>query len=46
MGLRGLAADPYGAFPTNHAVFGTMTPQDWRHWAYRDTDYHLKQFGL
>jgi hypothetical protein len=35
-----------GAFPTNHAVFGTMTPRDWRHWACRHTDYHLKQFGL
>ena len=45
-GLRSLAAAPDGAFPTNHAVFGTMTPRDWRHWACRHTDYHLKQFGL
>jgi len=45
-GPRSLAAAPDGAFPTNHAVFGTMTPQDWRHRACRHTDYHLKQFGL
>lgn len=44
--LRNFAAAPDAAFATSHAVFGSMTPRDWRHWACRHTDYHLKQFGL
>jgi hypothetical protein len=44
--LRNFAAAPDAAFATSHAMFGTMTPRDWRHWACRHTDYHLKQFGL
>jgi hypothetical protein len=45
-GLRTFAAAPDTAFPGSHTVFGAMTPRDWRHWACRHTDYHLKQFGL
>jgi uncharacterized protein DUF1569 len=44
--LRNFAVAPDAAFATSHAVFGSMTPRDWRHWACRHTDYHLKQFGL
>jgi hypothetical protein len=45
-GLRTFAAAADAAFPHSHAVFGTMTPRDWQHWACRHTDHHLKQFGL
>jgi hypothetical protein len=45
-GLRTFAAAADAVFPSSHAVFGTMTPRDWRHWACRHTDHHLKQFGL
>ncbi len=44
--LSALAVAPAAAFARNHAIFGAMTPRDWHRWAYRHTDYHLKQFGL
>lgn len=44
-GLRQVAAAPAAAFPAAHALFGLMTDRDWRRWAYRHTDHHLKQFG-
>ncbi len=44
--LRALAAAPPEAWPPNHAVFGTLTAEDWRVWAFRHTDHHLRQFGL
>ncbi len=44
--LRALATAPPEAWPPNHAVFGTLTADDWRVWAFRHTDHHLRQFGL
>lgn len=44
-GLRQLSTAPAEAFPRSHAVFGRMRHQDWRCWAYRHTDHHLRQFG-
>lgn len=44
--LRSLATAPPEAWPPNHAVFGTLTAEDWRVWAFRHTDHHLRQFGL
>ncbi len=44
--LRALAAAPAASFAANHSIFGRMTARDWHRWAYRHTDYHLKQFGL
>jgi hypothetical protein len=29
-----------------HGLFGTMTAADWQRWAFKHTDYHLRQFGL
>jgi hypothetical protein len=43
-GLRTLAS--LSSFPDVHPVFGTMNTREWRIWAYRHTDHHLKQFGL
>ena len=45
-GLRALAAAPDPAFPSSHRQFGGMRAADWKHWGYRHTDHHLKQFGL
>lgn len=45
-GLRALAAAPETALPASHGHFGAMRAQDWRRWAYRHTDHHLRQFGL
>lgn len=44
--LRALAAASPEAWPPNHAVFGRLTADDWRVWAFRHTDHHLRQFGL
>jgi hypothetical protein len=44
--LRTLSMAPAEAWPPNHAVFGTLTADDWRVWAFRHTDHHLRQFGL
>jgi hypothetical protein len=45
-GLEGIAAaDPDGLEPV-HGFFGTMSVADWQRWAYRHTDYHLRQFRL
>ena len=30
---------------TDHAMFGTMSPEDWMRWGYLHTDHHLRQFG-
>lgn len=43
-GLRTLAS--MSSFPEVHPVFGTMNTREWRIWAYRHTDHHLRQFGL
>ncbi len=44
--LCALATAPADSFRRTHSIFGAMTPRDWHRWAYRHTDYHLKQFGL
>ena len=38
------AAGPLSLEP-HHGLLGTMTTRDWQRWAYRHTDYHLRQFG-
>ena len=45
-GLRTFAAAPASALTSSHGAFGPMTARDWRRWAYRHTDHHLRQFGL
>ena len=45
-GLDTLAAAPEGSLEPAHGLFGTMTTRDWQRWAYRHTDYHLRQFGI
>lgn len=44
--LRELAAAGADAFEPLHGIFGTMSRRDWQRWAYKHTDYHLRQFGL
>lgn len=43
--LRTIAAAHAGSVEPGHGLFGTMTTRDWQRWAYRHTDYHLRQFG-
>src|SRR5688572_29487797 len=45
-GLDTLAAATEGSLEPAHGLLGTMTTRDWQRWAYRHTDYHLRQFGL
>lgn len=45
-GLRALAAATPDALPASHSRFGRMTARDWRRWAFRHTEHHLRQFGL
>jgi hypothetical protein len=45
-GLRKLALAPDEALAGPHALFGRMTPGDWKRWAFRHTDHHLRQFGV
>jgi hypothetical protein len=44
--LRQLALAPDEVLRATHALFGRMTPDDWKRWAYRHTDHHLRQFGM
>lgn len=44
--LRRFGRAPDTELVASHALFGRMTPGDWRRWAYRHTDHHLRQFGL
>lgn len=44
--LRRLALAPDAELTASHAVFGRMTASDWKRWAYRHADHHLRQFGL
>jgi hypothetical protein len=39
------AAGPAGLAP-EHPLFGPMRPADWRVWANRHLDHHLRQFGV
>jgi hypothetical protein len=43
--LQAIAAARPGSLEPGHGLFGTMTTRDWQRWAYRHTDYHLRQFG-
>lgn len=45
-GLRAIATATPGALPKAHGLFGAMSANDWRRWACRHTDHHLRQFGL
>jgi hypothetical protein len=45
-GLRAMAQAPGSALPGYHGHFGPMSEWDWKRWAYRHTDHHLRQFGL
>jgi hypothetical protein len=45
-GLDALAAATDGSLEPAHGFFGKMSTKDWQRWAYRHTDYHLRQFGL
>lgn len=44
--LRKLTLAPESAFKRSHAVFGRMRARDWKRWAARHADHHLRQFGL
>ncbi|HEU4891257.1 MAG TPA: hypothetical protein VFT47_06885 [Vicinamibacterales bacterium] len=43
--LRTIAAARPGSLEPAHGMFGSMTTRDWQRWAWRHTDYHLRQFG-
>jgi len=43
--LDRIANAPPGTLIPAHGFFGTMSVADWQRWAYRHTDYHLRQFG-
>ena len=43
-GLRELATRSEGLSPS-HGIMGQITVEEWRIWAWRHTDYHLRQFG-
>lgn len=44
--LEAIAAAPAGTLEPVHGFFGTMSVADWRRWAWKHTDHHLRQFGL
>ena len=44
--LGDLAGAPLEAFVVPHPIFGPMTPDQWRRWAFLHVDHHLRQFGL
>ena len=39
------AAGASGLEPV-HGMLGDMSLRDWQRWAYKHTDYHLRQFGV
>jgi hypothetical protein len=43
-GLRELATRSEDLSPS-HGILGQMTVEEWRIWAWRHTNYHLRQFG-
>ena len=45
-GLQGVASATGDELTPLHGFFGTMTALDWKRWAYKHTDHHLRQFGL
>jgi hypothetical protein len=44
-GLEAVAAAEPDSLEPMHGIFGAMTVRDWQRWAWRHTDYHLRQFG-
>ena len=44
-GLRGVASASDAELTPVHGVFGRMSHRDWKRWAYKHTDHHLRQFG-
>ena len=44
-GLNGVATSAADMLEPVHGFFGTMSLADWRRWAYKHTDHHLRQFG-
>jgi hypothetical protein len=45
-GLRSIGAAEADSLIPAHGFFGIMSTLDWQRWAYRHTDYHLRQFGM
>lgn len=45
-GLASLAAAPAEQLNPVHYLVGPMSRKDWRRWAYKHADHHLRQFGL
>jgi hypothetical protein len=44
--LHRLARAEAATLEPAHGMLGIMSPRDWQRWAYKHTDYHLRQFGL
>jgi hypothetical protein len=44
--MDAVAGAAEGSLEPAHGLFGNMSTRDWQRWAYRHTDYHLRQFGL
>ena len=43
--LEAMAQGDGSGFAPSHPAFGAMTVKDWRRWAQRHLDHHLRQFG-
>ena len=43
--LEAIGAASAGLEPF-HGLFGAMSVRDWQRWAYKHTDFHLRQFGV
>jgi hypothetical protein len=43
--LEVIAAARADTLEPDHGLLGAMSTRDWQRWAYRHTDYHLRQFG-
>jgi hypothetical protein len=44
--LSGIAAAAPASLEPAHGMLGVMSTRDWQRWAYKHTDYHLRQFGV
>lgn len=42
-GIEGIAVAAPGRLEPAHGLFGAMSLRDWQRWAFRHTDYHLRQ---
>lgn len=45
-GLDAIGHAKDGALEDVHGIFGTMSTRDWQRFAFKHTDYHLRQFGV